>query len=102
MPKLNKNALEETNNILETLGIEAVKASISVPILFCGVNRKVNTGNFENLDVFAGLGVPVISFPWQENFKEAVADAAQLGFSLTSKEAGERYNQIKELQSGRK
>jgi len=103
MPKVSKSAQEESTNHLEEMVKQAVPGLLPFPVLICGVNRKINTGNFENIDVYAGLAVPVMAFPDGEDpekFKDAVAAAAELGFSLASSETGERYKMIKDLQSG--
>lgn len=77
---------------------------VPYPMMVLGVNRKVNTGNFENIDVYAGVGIPVMTFPHEdlEAFKEAVLEAADLGFSMTSRATYDRYAQIKEMQAGKK
>lgn len=82
--------------------LKGMQSIIPYPIMICGVNRKVNTGNFENIDVFSGIGVPIMEFPHEdlETFKEAAMAAADLGFTITSTATGSRYNQLKELQSG--
>jgi len=102
MPKINKTAQEESKNTLEELGLEAVKGMIPFPVMVSGVNRKINTGNFENIDVYSGIALPLIAFPHEdlEAFKEATRAAAELGFSITSRETGMRYQQVKDLQAG--
>lgn len=104
MPKANPDTPEQSINKMETTFLEGVKGIIPYPIMICGVNRKVNTGNFENIDVFSGIGVPIMEFPHEdlENFKEAAMAAADLGFNIVSTATGSRYNQLKELQSGGK
>lgn len=104
MPKFNPDTTEQAVNKQETTYLEALKGVIPYPIMICGVNRKINTGNFENIDVFSGIGIPIMEFPHEdlEVFKEAAEAAADLGFSITSKTTGDRYNQLKELQSGGK
>jgi len=102
MPKPSKSAFEETDNKLEELGLAAVKGMIPYPVMVSGVNRKINIGNFENIDVYSGLAVPVMAFPHEdlEAFKEATEAAAELGFNIASKQTGERYQMLKDLQSG--
>jgi len=70
------------------------------PMMIIGVQRKINTGNFENVDIYAGLTIPINGDPRQDMdaFKQAVVDAAELGFSLVSKETADRYALIKNMQ----
>lgn len=102
MPKVNKSAQEESHNPLEETALAAIKGMIPYPVMVVGVNRKVNTGNFENLDVYGGIALPIMAFPHEdlETFKKAVVDAAELGFAMVSKETGDRYQLIKDMQSG--
>jgi hypothetical protein len=73
------------------------------PVLICGVNRKVNIGNFENVDVYAAISLPLnsVSIEDQEALSEMVQEAAAYGFGLVSRETGERYQLIKENQQGK-
>ena len=73
------------------------------PVFICGVNRKVNIGNFENIDIYAGITIPLpnIDPADKEALSEAVKEAAAYGFSLVSKETGERYVLIKDGQQGK-
>ena len=103
MPKITQNAHEQSTNSPIDQAISATAAEISLsssPIFICGVNRKINIGNFENVDVYAGLTIPLenVNFSDKEALAEAVKNAAAYGFSLVSKETGERYNLIKESQ----
>ena len=103
MPKINKNSQEQSTNVLEEMAENAIRGMIPFPMVVCGVNRKVNTGNFENIDVYCGVAVPVTEFPQDdiELFKSAITEAADLGFGIVSKETGDKYTKIKETQSQR-
>ena len=106
MPKITKNAFEETNGSPIDQAVSNMPGQISLsssPIFICGVNRKINIGNFENVDVYAGITIPLdgIDPLDREAFSEAVKDAAAYGFSLVSKETGERYTLIKEAQQSK-
>lgn len=100
MAKINRNTKDEAVNDLEVASIEAFKASIPYPMMICGVTRKVNIGDYENIDVFNAIAVPVMAFPHEdlEAFKQAAVDAAELGFTITSGETGKRYTTIKQVQ----
>ena len=103
MPKITRNAQEETVGSPLDQVVSNMTGEISLsssPIFICGVNRKINIGNFENVDVYAGITIPLenISLSDKEAFTEAVKNAAAYGFSLVSKETGERYALIKESQ----
>jgi len=107
MPKLNKSALEQSTDspIDQVVTILSNEISLSSsPIVICGVNRKINIGNFENIDVYAGVTIPLhgVSFEDRESLTAAINDAVAYGFSVASKETGERYSLIKESQQGNK
>lgn len=106
MPKITKTAMEQSidsplDQVVNLLSNEV--ALTSSPIVICGVNRKINIGNFENIDVYAGVTIPLhgISFEDKELFTAAIQDAVSYGFSLASKETGERYQLIKDSQQAK-
>lgn len=106
MPKVNKNAHEQSTDspIDQVVNLMAQEIAISTnPVFICGVNRKVNIGNFENIDVYAGITIPLgnVDPSDKEALAEAVKDAAAYGFSLVSRETGERYALIKDGQQGK-
>lgn len=105
MPKISKTAHEQSTDspLVEMMNILNQEISISThPTFVCGVNRKINIGNFENIDVYAGITLPLagVSVEDKEKLEQAIRDAAEYGFSLMSKETGERYLLIKESQQG--
>lgn len=107
MAKITRNAHEETTGSPIDQVVSNMPAEISLsstPIFICGVNRKINIGNFENVDVYAGITIPLenVNPLDREAFSEAVKNAAAYGFSLVSKETGERYTLIKESQQASK
>ena len=106
MPKINKTAQEQSTDspIDQVVNLMAQEISISTnPVFICGVNRKINIGNFENIDVYAGITLPLsdVSLENKEELRKAIEDAAAYGFSLISKETGDRYLLIKESQQGK-
>ena len=53
MPKISKTAMEQSldSPIDQVVNILSSEISISTnPVFICGVNRKINIGNFENID----------------------------------------------------
>lgn len=106
MPKINVSAQEQSLGSPIEQAVNAVAGEISIsssPVFICGVNRKVNIGNFENIDIYAGITIPLanVDFSDKESLSEAVKEAAAYGFGLVSKETGERYLLIKESQTGK-
>ena len=106
MPKISKTAQEQSTDspIEQAVNLMAQEISISTnPVFICGVNRKINIGNFENIDVYAGVTIPLVDVnPLdREALTEAVRQAAVDGFSMVSRETGERYTIIKDSQQGK-
>lgn len=106
MPKISKNALEQSidSPIEQVVNLMAQEISISTnPVFICGVNRKINIGNFENIDVYAGITIPLADVDPSDRqaLSEAIQAAAADGFAMVSRETGERYTLIKESQQGK-
>ncbi len=106
MPKVSKNALEQSTDspIEQVVNLMAQEISISTnPVFICGVNRKINIGNFENIDVYAGITIPLsdVDPSDRQALSEAIQAAAADGFAMVSRETGERYTLIKESQQGK-
>lgn len=106
MPKVSKTAQEQSTDspIDQVVNLMAQEISISTnPVFICGVNRKINIGNFENIDVYAGVTIPLLNVDPsdKESLSEAVKVAAAEGFAIASRETGERYTLIKESQQGK-
>lgn len=106
MPKISKSAMEQSidsplDQVVTNMASEILSTS-HTPIFICGVNRKINIGNYENIDVYAGITLPLsdVSLEDRDKLQEAIQDAAAYAFSLMAKETGERYLLIKESQQG--
>lgn len=103
MPKISQNATEQTNGALAS-SIESALPNLIIatsPVFICGVNRKINVGNFENVDIYAGLSLPLtagIGIENEEELHKAVNNAANIGFAMTSQQTYERYLAIKNAQ----
>jgi hypothetical protein len=102
MPKITQTAQEQSvNSPIDQFVSNNPEITVSTnPVFICGVNRKVNIGNFENIDIYAAISIPLSegSFLDQEALTSLVSEAAAYGFNLVSKETGERYSLIKESQ----
>jgi hypothetical protein len=106
MPKVSKTAHEQSTDspLDQVVNLMSQEISISTnPVFICGVNRKINIGNFENIDVYAGITIPLVNVnpSDKDELAEAVRQAAIEGFSIVSRETGERYTLIKESQQGK-
>ena len=106
MPKVSQNGHEQSidSPIDQVVNLMAQEVTISTnPVFICGVNRKINIGNFENIDVYAGITIPLVYIDPsdKEALSEAIKEAAADGFALVSRETGERYTLIKDSQQGK-
>jgi len=105
MPKITESAVEQSvSTVMDSVVATHQKLTVRTePVLTVAVGRKVNTGNFENVDVMVCLtiGMEGADPSNVDAFSQAVKDAAAQAFSLASRETAERYNAIKEAQQGR-
>lgn len=103
MGRINENNQEPSplaDSVEKTLSTFAVSTN---PVIICGVNRKVNIGNYESVDIYAGVCLPVSSEFDHEDigaFAPILEKVAEYGFKLTSQEANKRYQLLKEFQKG--
>jgi hypothetical protein len=103
MAKINANAKEQSHGSPLAENVEASLANIAIttsPVVICGVNRKVNIGNWENIDIYCGIALPINdgSTENMEELKASIEQAAAYGFTLTSTETYDRYKLIKDAQ----
>lgn len=105
MPKITESAVEQSvSPTMDAVVSTHQKLTVKTePVLTVAVGRKINTGNFENVDVLVCLtvGMEGVDPKNVEAFSEAVKEAAAQTFALASRETAERYNLIKEAQQGR-
>jgi hypothetical protein len=105
MPKINESPAEQSfNPIMDSAVATHQKVTVTTdPVLTVAVGRKVNIGNFENIDIFACLTVPLsgVGASDIDALSEAVKKSAAEAFSLVSRETGERYSLIKDTQQGK-
>ena len=83
------------------IGATVEKLLSAMPVFICGVNRKANIGNFENIDVYSAVVLPLPDAVGAdaEELRATVAAAAELGFEIVSTETFQRYDLIKKMQS---
>lgn len=105
MPKINESIVEQSVNPVMDAVISTHQRVVvtTEPVLTIAVGRKVNIGNFENVDIMACLTVPMTGADPSnsKDFSDAIKEAAAEAFSLVSRETGERYQLIKESQQTR-
>ncbi len=105
MPKITESITEQSlNPIMDAVISNHQKVVITTePVLTVAVGRKVNIGNFENVDIMACLTVPMsgVDPSSREDFSNAIKEAAADAFSLVSRETGERYQLIKDSQQAK-
>lgn len=103
MARINRNGEEEENDPAFATAVEKALPSIVIstnPVFICGVNRRVNLGNWEHLDIYGGIAIPMPNATLEnvEALKEMAMYAAEIGFNISSAETGQRYTMIKEAQ----
>jgi hypothetical protein len=103
MPRETKEAIAKTEDgldkKLEPMMHELVISSN--PVIITGVQRKINIGNYETIDVYCAISMPQDHNPSSpEELATMVKEAAEIGFMLTSKEVSDRYEYIKESKKG--
>ena len=105
MQKLSESILEQSvTPIMDTVISTHQKVVVTTePVLTVAVGRKVNIGNFENVDIMACLTIPLSGLDptKSEEFSDGLKEAAAEAFSLISRETGERYQLIKDSQQGK-
>ena len=71
--------------------------TITKPTIITGVQRKVNIGNFETVDVYCALALPVdVQMPLgSEELREVLSEVVAEGFRTASIETGSRYTEVK-------
>lgn len=96
MARLNANADDKNNGALEKTSqvIEGLIVTTN-PVVITAVQRKVNIGNYETVDVYMGVAIPISSEVDEEKLHESISKAAEKGFKIVSYETGIRYKSIK-------
>lgn len=70
---------------------------VNIASVTCGVQRKINIGNFESVDVYCSASIPVeiIDPKDKEEIEEKLLDAMEQLIHITSKETAEKYAIVK-------
>lgn len=96
MARLNANADDKENSALEKTSKMMENIVITTnPVVITAVQRKVNIGNYETVDVYMGVAIPIELETDEVLLHEAISKAAEKGFKMASYETGIRYKNIK-------
>lgn len=97
MPKMPSNAGDKQQDAFATT-TQLMENIVSEPTVITAVQRKVNVGNYETIDLYMAVAVPLknVDATDKESLSQALSDAATYGFNLVAKETGDRYVAIKE------
>lgn len=94
MPHVPKE--EGDRSLAQELELIVKDISLStVPVVITGVNRKVNIGNFETIDVYGAVAIPVNTVI-DEKLNEIIHELMTIGYASVSKEVSSRYKFIKD------
>jgi len=102
VPRVTRSAEEENLPVAETVH-QGLLQIMGVPQYFAGVGRKANVGNYETIDVYSAIAIPMgvtVGDLDRESLRLIAAEAATLGFEIVSSETWARYSLIKEMQEG--
>lgn len=99
MPKVSSNASDKQNDAMtSTSNVISSLAITTDPIVITAVQRKVNIGNFETIDLYMAVVVPQpeLDVLDKDALVAGITKAAELGFNIASKGTGDRYLAVKE------
>jgi hypothetical protein len=97
MTKLSSNAADKTNESLEKR-LEPIVNNLVVstqPMVVCGVQRKANIGNFENIDVYIAVALPVALAEGGTDLNAMLREKIDEACKIASEETYDRYKLIK-------
>jgi hypothetical protein len=104
MPKISEGADEQSQNLTETVS-HAMPQIVAgnTPVVITAVNRKINIGNFENIDVYVGVSIPLLERTPDEmsELKAAIQELGDEGIALAAHMTFERYKAIKDKQKNK-
>lgn len=99
MPKISPNAQDqERESVMEKTNQALTHVKRTESTLVCGVGRKINVGDFENIDVYSSITLPLDleGVADLDDLKSIIEEVAEHAFEVVSKETGQRYRLIKE------
>ncbi len=99
MAKDSSSAVEQTkNNLGDEIEATLKQYVKGAGLVYTGVQRKVNTGNYENIDVYLGLALPIDLHEAldEEKLGQVLHHIALYGFGVAATETAEKYNIIKQ------
>lgn len=106
MPNRKPNAKDQEDSSAIEKAVKENLQQLSVtttPVMIVGVNRRASLGNYEHIDIYSGIALPMVgaSLDDPEALSRAIKDAAETGFKETSRETFDRYAVIKDAANPR-
>lgn len=97
MPKMPSNAGDKQQDAFTTT-TQLMENTLSQLSIIAAVQRKANVGNYETIDLYMAVALPVkdVDTADKESLTEALNEAAAYAFNVAAKETGDRYVAIKE------
>lgn len=99
MAKMSPDAATESQSLDDHLSdVMAQMVVTTKPVMVCGVQRKANIGNYENIDIYCAVALPIdLSADMNsDELTAALSEVAKYGFHVTSTETLTRYKKVKE------
>lgn len=91
MPTINETPADKDRSV------SSFDTGRESPRVTCGVQRKINIGNFESIDVYCSASIPVeiVNLGDKEEVESKLIQAMEDMIAITSKETADKYNLIK-------
>jgi hypothetical protein len=102
MPSVKQNAADKANDLSDqVVGMFPNLQTTQQPVVICGVQRKINIGNFENIDVYCAVAMPLDISHCVDNDQVTEMIDVKLDelLHITSKKTSEKYNLVKNSKS---
>ncbi len=106
MPKIPNDAINKQEEIMAST-LQDLNTTLSIttqPVVVCGVQRKINIGDFETVDVYCSVALPVQidDLDNQEELETKLLSTMEKIIEITSKETGEKYGLIRDATEHRR